>query len=53
MRELTRAREVAVEDLRRKRQQVSAFLLRQRLHYPGGRAGVDEGAQSLAGEPEA
>ena len=38
MRELTRAREVAVEDLRRKRQQISAFLLRQGLHYPGGRA---------------
>ena len=38
MRELTRAREVAVEDLRRKRQQVSAFLLRQGLHYPGERA---------------
>src|SRR6516164_6356774 len=38
MRELTRAREVAVEDLRRKRQQVSAFLLRQGLHYPVGRA---------------
>src|SRR5262245_28578880 len=37
MRDLTRAREVAVEDLRRKRQQVSAFLLRQGLHYPGER----------------
>jgi transposase len=29
---------VAVADLRRKRQQVSAFLLRQGLHYPGERA---------------
>jgi len=38
MRDLTRAREAAVEDLRRKRQQVSAFLLRQGLHYPGERA---------------
>ena len=38
MRDLTRAREVAVEDLRRKRQQVSTFLLRQGLHYPGERA---------------
>src|SRR6202163_1028636 len=38
MRDLTRARETAVEDLRRKRQQVSAFLLRQGLHYPGERA---------------
>ena len=27
-----------MEDLRRKRQQISAFLLRQGLHYPGGRA---------------
>jgi transposase len=37
MRDLTRARETAVEDLRRKRQQVSAFLLRQGLHYPSER----------------
>ena len=35
MRELTRARGAAVEDLRRKRQQVSAFLLRLGRHYPG------------------
>jgi transposase len=35
MRDLTRARDAAVEDLRRKRQQVSSFLLRQGLHYPG------------------
>src|SRR5438093_4130549 len=35
MRDLTRAREVAVMDRRSKRQQVSAFLLRQGLHYPG------------------
>lgn len=35
MRDLTRARETAVMDLRSKRQQVSAFLLRQSLHYPG------------------
>jgi transposase len=35
MRDLTRTREVAVMDLRTKRQQVSAFLLRQGLHYPG------------------
>ena len=34
MRDLTRARETAVIDLRAKRQQVSAFLLRQGLHYP-------------------
>src|ERR1043166_558426 len=35
MRDLTRARGAAVEDLRGKRQQVSSFLLRQGLHYPG------------------
>lgn len=35
MRDLTRAREAGVMDLRAKRQQVSAFLLRQGLHYPG------------------
>src|SRR6516225_2769146 len=34
MRDLTRARETAMLDLRRKRQQISAFLLRQGLHYP-------------------
>jgi transposase len=37
MRDLTRARETAVEDLRCKRQQVLGFLLRQGLHYPGER----------------
>jgi transposase len=35
MRDLVRARGAAVEDLRGKRQQVSSFLLRQGLHYPG------------------
>jgi transposase len=35
MRELSREREAAVEDLRAKRQQVSSMLLRQGLHYPG------------------
>jgi transposase len=35
MRDLTRAREATVMDLRSKRQQVSAFLLRQGLHYAG------------------
>jgi len=34
MRDLSRARETAVMELRRKRQQVSAFLLRLGLHYP-------------------
>jgi transposase len=35
MRDLSRARGSAVQDLRGKRQQVSGFLLRQGLHYPG------------------
>jgi len=35
MRDLTRARQAAVEDLRRKRQQISAFLLRQGRLYEG------------------
>ncbi len=35
MRDLTRAREAAVADLRSKRQQVSSFLLRQELRYAG------------------
>jgi transposase len=34
MRELTRARETAMLDLRAKRQQISALLLRQGRHYP-------------------
>jgi transposase len=37
MRDLTRARETAVKDVRSKRQQMSAFLLRQGLHYSEGR----------------
>jgi transposase len=37
MRDLTRARESAVMDLRAKRQQVSALLLRQGRHYPDKR----------------
>jgi transposase len=37
MRDLTRTRGATVEDLRRKRQQVSSFLLRQGLHYPDKR----------------
>jgi transposase len=35
MRELARARDVAQKDLRVKRQQISGFLLRGGLHYPG------------------
>ena len=37
MRDLTRARGAGVEDLRRKRQQISSFLLRYGLHYPAKR----------------
>src|SRR6266851_6594394 len=37
IRDLTRARGTAVMDLRSKRQQVSAFLLRQGLHYSEGK----------------
>jgi transposase len=37
MRDLTRAHETAVRDLRSKRQQVSAFLLRQGRWYPAGK----------------
>lgn len=37
MRDLTRARETAVMDLRRKRQQISAFLLRQGRWYAAGK----------------
>ena len=37
MRDLTRARDTAVMNLRAKRQQVSAFLLRQGLHYSEGK----------------
>jgi transposase len=35
MRDLSRAREAAMDDLKRKRQQVSSLLLRLGLHYPG------------------
>ena len=38
MRDLTRGRGAAGEDSRRKRQQISSFLLRQGLHYPHKRA---------------
>ena len=37
MRDLTRARETAMLDLRAKRQQISSFLLRQGLCYPDGK----------------
>jgi transposase len=37
MRDLVRAREAAVDDVKSKRQQVLSLLLRQGLHYPGKR----------------
>jgi transposase len=46
MRDLTRARDTAVMDLRRKRQQVSAFLLRQGLHYADGKKTWSKGHMS-------
>ena len=50
MRDLTRARGAAVEDLRRKRQQVSSFLLRQGLHYPGKKTWTKAHMSWLAGQ---
>lgn len=35
IRDLSRAREAAVDDLKRKRQQILSLLLRHGLHYPG------------------
>jgi transposase len=35
MRDLSRARETAIDDLKRKRLQISSLLLRLGLHYPG------------------
>jgi transposase len=49
MRELTRARGAAVADLRRKRQHVSAFVLRHGLHYAGKTAWTKAYARWLAG----
>jgi transposase len=49
MRELTRAREAAVVDLRSKRQQVSAFLLRHELRHGGKRTWTKAHMSWLAG----
>ena len=37
MRDLSRARAAAIDDLKRKRQQISSLLLRLGLHYPGNK----------------
>jgi transposase len=50
MRDLTRGREAAVEDLRSKRQQVSSFLLRQGLHYTGKKTWTKAHLGWLAGQ---
>src|SRR5262245_20080713 len=50
MRDLTRGRGAAVEDLRRKRQQVSAFLLRQGLSYAGKKAWTNAHMSWLASQ---
>lgn len=49
MRDLSRARGAAVEDLRGKRQQVSSFLLRQGLHYAGKKTWTKAHMMWLAG----
>lgn len=49
MRELTRARGAAAEDLRRKRQHVMAFLLRHDLHYGGTKSWSKAYVNWLAG----
>ena len=52
MRDLVRAREAAVDDLKSKRQQVLSLLLRLGRHFTG-QANLDQGPYELAGEPEA
>jgi transposase len=50
MRDLTRAREAAMLDLRSKRQQVSAFMLRQGRCYPGKTTWTKAHMDWLAGQ---
>jgi transposase len=50
MRDLSRARGAAVEDLQSKRQQVSSFLLRQGLHYGGKKTWTKTHMRWLAGQ---
>jgi transposase len=51
MRDLTRAREAAMEDRRAKRQQISAFMLRQGRHYPGKTPWTKAHMKWLASQP--
>jgi transposase len=50
MRDLSRARGAAVEDLQGKRQQASSFLLRHGLHYPGKKTWTKTHMVWLAGQ---
>ena len=50
MRDLVRAREAAVDDLKSKRQQVLSLLLRLGLHYPGKRTWTKTHMRWLAGQ---
>jgi transposase len=50
MRDLTRAREAAVDDLRSKRQQVSSLLLRLGRHYAGKKTWTKAHMNWLAGQ---
>jgi transposase len=50
MRDLSRARQAAVEDLGSKRQQVSSFLLRQGRYYPGKKTWTKTHMRWLASE---
>jgi transposase len=50
MRDLSRAREAAVDDLKSKRQQVSSLLLRLGLHYPGKKTWGKAHRNWLAGQ---
>ena len=52
MRDLVRARDAAVKDLRIKRQQVSSLLLRLGRHYPGKKTWA-RAHMNWLGEPEA
>lgn len=49
MRDLVRARDAAVKDLRAKRQQLTSFLLRHSLSYPGKTTWTKTHARWLAG----